>query len=224
MTIVHGMMPTPMPHAPAGDADPWRTAVLEPLLRGLAHALANRATALDGLAVEVGEGRSPAGELAAELHAEVARLLAVHRDLRALLPDGAGEEPADLRDLAQEAASVAACWPAGSLAPAMVAGDAPAVRVVRSAAVRVIVGMLVHVGPGAPAPEVVLGGDEMAATLRVTRGDRTAPRDEGAPAWREQVAAQARAMGGEVDWGAGSAELRLPSLRALRAAATGQAT
>lgn len=208
----------PPPRDPTGDADPWRTAVLEPLLRGLAHALANCATALDGLATEVAESSLPARSLAAVLHAEVARLLAVHRDLRALLPDGGGEEPIDLRDVAQEAAAVAAYWPAGAAAPAAITGDAPAVRVVRSAAVRVVLGMLVHAGLDGSPLELALGGDDTMATLRVS-GGATAARRDAAAAWREQVAAQARAIGGAVTWGPGSAELQLPTLRARRAAA-----
>lgn len=211
-------MPPATHRDPAGDDDPWRTVVLEPLLRGLAHALANRATAIEGLAAEVGEEASPAPELAAGLQAEVARLLVVHRDLRALLPDGAGEEPLDLRDVAQEAAAIATYWPAGSLAPAAVAGDAAAVRVPRSVAVRVILGMLVHAGLDGVALQVILGGDDAFATVRVAGGESAAGHDADATPWRAQVEAQARSLGGTVTWGAGSAELRLPTLRARRAA------
>lgn len=213
-------MPTSTLHDPGGDADPWRTAVLEPLLRGLAHALANRATAIDGLAAEVAEGGTPARELAAELQAEVARLLAVHRDLRAMLPDGAAEEPLDLRDVAQEAAAIMAYWPAGSPTAATITGDAPAVRVPRSAAVRVLVGMLVHAAAGGgTAPDVLLDGDADIALVRVTSGEPAVRHDAAASPWREQLDAQARAFGGAITWNVGGAELRLPTLRARRAAA-----
>lgn len=210
-------MPTSTHRDGAGEDEPWRRTVLEPLLRGLAHALANRATALDGLAHEVADGGAPAQELAGELHAEVARLLAVHRDLRALLPDGAGEEPVDLRDVAREALALAAYWPAGSIAPASITGDAPIVRVVHAAATRVVLGMLVHAGIDGPPLELVLAGDERVATLRVAGGDPERAGGTEAPAWREQVAAQARAIGGRIAWEKGGAELQLPSLRALRA-------
>lgn len=211
-------MPTSTRRDWAGEDEPWRRTVLEPLLRGLAHALANRATALDGLAHEVADAGAPAQELAGELHAEVARLLAVHRDLRALLPDGAGEEPLDLRDVAREALALAAYWPAGSIAPATITGEAPIVRVTRAAATRVVLGMLVHAGIEGPPLELVLGGDERAATLRVAaRGDADRAGGTLPPACREQVAAQARAIGGRIAWEGGGAELQLPSLRALRA-------
>lgn len=202
---------------PAGEDEPWRRTVLEPLLRGLAHALANRATALDGLAADVAEAASPAHELADAMHAEVAQLLAVHRDLRALLPDVAGAEPVDLRDVAREALSLAAYWPAGSFAPASITGDAPIVRVVRGVALRVVLGMLVHAGLDGPPLELVLAGDDRVATLRVAGGDAARARGTEPSPWREQVGAQARAIGGRIAWERGGAELRLPSLRALRA-------
>lgn len=142
--------------------------LLETLLRGLSHALSNRVTVLEVIAGDVADA-SPAA--LPELQREVARLGAMNRSVRAVLDDGAREEPLDLRDVVDAAAElVASCGPS-RMPPVVVEGEAPAVREVRWQLVREVAALLLAGDDPAASRVVTLSGDEGEGRIVVRVGD-----------------------------------------------------
>lgn len=195
------------PVSPALSADAQRewNAHVDAVLRGVAHALNNRAAALSAL-VQLADDHEPATTLRGILENELQRVTGLAAAIRSIGTPREGEEAFAPGDAAAEAIEVLKLHAdQRELSRTIESRDAPPIRVQRALFVRALIVLAANAGRDNPQARVEL----------LSRGDDLVVRVEGAtPAASAYVREIAHAMGGEaLNEGRG---FRVPTLAALR--------
>jgi len=192
------------PELSAAAQQEWNGHV-EAVLKGVAHALNNRAAALSAL-IQLADDAEPAASLRAILATELDRVTGLAAALRALGTPRAGEEAFAAADAVSEAMQVLALHADQRDAVTGIdSRDAAPVRAHRWMFVRALIVLAANAGRSSPnvRVEIRTSGDHL--TVRVASET---------PAVSPYVQEIARAMGGEaLSDGQG---FRLPTLAALR--------
>lgn len=192
------------PELSAAAQKEWNGHV-EAVLRGVAHALNNRAAALSAL-VQLSDDGEPASTLRSILASELDRVSELAAAIRSVGTPRTGEEAFSPTDAAAEAADVLALHSdqRDATTPIEASGARP-IRTRRALFVRALIVLAANAGRADPRASLTILSSEDDVSVRV---------NDATPVASAFIAEIARAMGGdELDSGRG---FRLPTLAALR--------